>query len=118
MVKLNNFKRSDFACSCCGKEKMKDNTLLKLQAARTIADVPFIISSGYRCNKHNVEVGGKSSSSHLGGYAVDMVVDGSRARFKILDALRLSGFNRIGVGKNFIHIDNDPEKSGNVIWLY
>jgi hypothetical protein len=27
-------------------------------------------------------------------------------------------FNRMGVGKDFIHVDDDPELPPNLIWVY
>jgi hypothetical protein len=29
-----------------------------------------------------------------------------------------AGFNRIGISSTFIHVDNDPSKPEDVIWLY
>jgi hypothetical protein len=29
-----------------------------------------------------------------------------------------AGFNRIGIAPTFIHVDNDPSKPEDVIWLY
>ena len=40
------------------------------------------------------------------------------SRYKILDALIRVGFNRIGIGKTLIHVDNDTQKPTGVVWLY
>lgn len=97
---------------------MQESTLQMLDIARRIAGIPFKINSGYRTEKHNKRVGGVSESSHTKGYAVDISCVGSNSRFKIVSALQEAGFNRIGIGKTFIHADNDPMKIKNVIWLY
>jgi len=111
MVKLQHFKRSDFACPCCSKEKMKDNVLIKLQTARVIADIPFIISSGYRCEKHNKEVG-STAENHTRGEAFDIYCAESWLRIKIIVGLILAGFRRIGIHKTFIHVDRMDQRPG------
>lgn len=112
------FEDAEFTCSCCGKNKMNDGFLTKLDKARAIAGVPFRISSGYRCPNHNRVVGGKPQSSHLAGHAADIVVRSSRDRFKIFKGLIEAGFTRIGVGKSFIHVDDDKNKAPEVCWRY
>jgi len=118
MVSLKNFKESDFYCPCCGKEIMNDRFLIQLQKARSIANVPFVINSGYRCKKHNKEVRGKPTSSHLKGLAVDIMVKNSWMRYKILESFISAEFKRIGIGKGFIHVDADTDKPQETIWLY
>ena len=115
---MRNFKKKEFACPCCGKQHMERSTTESLDDARSIAGVPFNINSGWRCKAHNEKVGGKKTSSHLTGWAVDIEATSSRQRFKILDGLIRAGFKRIGIGKTFIHADRDPGKSPQVTWLY
>lgn len=92
--------------------------LAKLDNAREIAGIPFRINSAFRTPEHNKEVGGKPNSSHLRGLAVDISSTDSRTRFIVLDALIKAGFNRIGVAKSFIHVDDDKDKSERVVWVY
>ena len=92
--------------------------LYMLDKARDIAGIPFIIESGYRCEKHNREVGGKPDSAHLYGLASDIRATTSRQRFLIVNSLLEVGFKRIGVAKTFIHVDNDSTKPQNVMWVY
>ena len=115
---MKYFEDSEFACKHCGKNEMKQSFLFKLKEARRIADTSFVLSSAYRCDIHNANVGGVKGSSHTKGYAVDIRVTDDRKRFKVIAALMEVGFNRIGVSGNFIHVDNDPSKSEDVIWTY
>jgi zinc D-Ala-D-Ala carboxypeptidase len=39
-----------------------------------LGDVPVLISSGYRCEELNEEVGGAINSAHIYGYAADFTV--------------------------------------------
>ena len=108
----------EFACPCCGETRMDEDFTILLNKARSKADIPFKITSGFRCPAHNKKVGGTETSSHLKGRAVDIAVDGSMERFKILSALLRTGFKRIGVAKTFIHVDLDTDKVQNVTWVY
>ncbi len=117
-MKLKHFTLKEFRCPCCHKVNMNEEFLKKLDKARDLAGVLFIITSGYRCPKHNKEVGGKPDSAHIKGLAADIECFRSRNRFKIIESLLRVGFTRIGVGKNFIHVDMDSSKPQRVIWTY
>ena len=97
---------------------MDQEFLLKIDRAREVAQIPFVINSAWRSVEKNKEVGGKSNSSHLKGLAVDISVTNSRQRFIGLKALIQAGFNRIGVAKTFIHVDDDKDKDPEVVWVY
>ena len=45
-----------------------------LQPIRNILNKPMIVTSGYRCEKLNLLVGGKINSQHKIGCAIDFVV--------------------------------------------
>jgi len=114
----NNFKTWEFACPCCGLNGMSIRFIDKLDRSREIAKVRFKINSGYRCAIHNKKIGGSDTSSHLTGLAVDIKAEDYKTRFKILQSLIYVGFNRIGIRKDFIHVDDDPDKTQGVLWLY
>lgn len=102
---------------------MKEQFLLLLDKARGIAKIPFKINSGYRTLAHNKKLQEKGykavdNSPHLGGWAADIHCVDSPTRYTIIKALFEVGFTRIGIGDTFIHVDCDPTKSKNVIWLY
>ena len=114
------FDIEDFDCPCCGQNQMDKDFLWKLDFARTLADVPFVVTSGFRCPKHNrsKKVGGSPTSSHLKGLAADIAVQSDYARFRIIWGLITAGFKRFGVGDGFIHIDADPDKNQERAFTY
>jgi zinc D-Ala-D-Ala carboxypeptidase len=112
------FDLAEFKCPCCEKIEIDVYFLHKLNFARSMAGIPFHINSGYRCEKHNKEVGGKPDSAHRDGTAADIKCETSRERYLMLHALFAAGFNRIGIGETFLHVDSDETKDTQVIWLY
>jgi len=113
--KLSEFDSPDLPGS--GIE-MNEEFLHMLDAARKIYGKPMRVNSGYRTETHNKKVGGVSSSSHLKGLAADISCKDSSNRFEMVQAFIKAGFKRIGVASSFIHIDNDKDKSQNVMWTY
>ncbi len=85
--------------------------------ARQYANVPFVITSGYRTKVHNKKLGGSSTSSHLKGLAADISCVNSVERLLIIAGLLDAGFSRIGIAKDFIHVDCDLSKPS-CLWLY
>lgn len=114
----NFFKPEEFACKCCGKGGVVSRVHKALNFARAWAGVPFVITSGYRCPKHNAEVGGVPESSHTKRLAVDIRVPSSADRFLIIQGLIEAGFTRYGIGADFIHADMDETKVQEVAWTY
>ena len=115
---MQYFDEEEFNCSCCGQNEMADEFKQDIDDARHIAEVPFVVTSGYRCKKHNQKVGGSETSSHLKGIAADIEAENSRDKFKIVEALMAVGFKRIGIGEDFIHVDKDEDKAQSVLWTY
>lgn len=97
--------------------KMDKDFLAKLDKAREFAKVPFVINSAYRSPEHPESIK-NPTSSHIKGLAVDIKATDSRTRYKVLNALIQVGFNRIGIADTFIHVDDDKDKSQQVIWTY
>ena len=116
----NYFSRKELECKCCGTYIISDDLLTRLNQARESAGIPFIITSGYRCQKHNDRVGGKPNSAHTTGQAVDIAFKNSNECFKIVRALYDAGFRRIGINfaKSFVHCDVDGSKPQDVLFKY
>lgn len=113
-----NFSDYEFECKCCGEVRMDTNFIKQLQVARDIAEIPFKITSGYRCTAHNANVGGVADSAHMAGMAADIAIRNSNDRFTIIKAVLEAGFDRVGEAETFVHVDIDPCKAKRVKWLY
>jgi len=105
-----NFDLSEVACkgeNCCGHSTPM-NTILRdsLQLLRDVMNMPIIITSGFRCNKHNAETpGAKTNSYHTKGLAVDI---------KCADMERLYFFAK----KLFSYVKKYYDKNGKIIRLH
>jgi len=115
---IRYFRAKEFVCKHCKQVKIESRLIETLENLRQYLKVPVVITSAYRCPKHNQEIGGVPNSAHTRGYAVDIRVLDSRTRFYVVRWLLDRGINRIGIGRDFIHFDLDPEKPKNVIWHY
>ncbi len=78
------------------------------------------INSGARSAAHNAKVGGVGNSSHKipTCRAADIHIPNRETQQNLVYAAKAVGFRRIGVGRTFVHLDNDPSKSQNVAWGY
>lgn len=114
----NHFTKKEMECPCCGAMKMEEDVIQAIEAVRCEYGKPIYINSAFRCPKHNVELGSKSSSSHLVGLAIDIRVNSSKERYGLMRHL-LQHFTRLGFGDGFIHADLDHvNKTPNLIWDY
>lgn len=113
------FKPEEFVCPCGCKSGFVEESLIKmLNQARSLYGHPIKINSGYRCEKHNKEVGGKPDSAHLHGQAADLDITDSESRYALLKVLYRCGFERIGVGSNLIHVDVSITLPRPRLWTY
>jgi zinc D-Ala-D-Ala carboxypeptidase len=88
----------------------------KLDQARDIAGVPFIITSGKRTEAENSAAQGVENSAHLRGLAVDLHCPNSDWRFKIVKGCLQAGFTRIGVYDQHLHVDDDKTLPQSMMW--
>lgn len=108
-----------YGCPCNGCDTRPSESLLaKLDECRDVAGIPFVITSGPRCEAHNEHVGGSQYSAHVDGDAADIQCRDSRTRFIILRAAVQVGFNRIGIARGFVHVDVSETNTPEVTWLY
>ena len=81
----------------------------KLEQARIDHARPMRINSGIRCLSHNRSIGSRDTSSHIKCLAADVSCTSMEARYKML-SIFLKYFQRVGIHKEFIHVDVDPDK--------
>jgi len=114
MAKITkNFTEKELECPCCGKVKMDNYYMAKLQEIRTACAFGFKVNSGYRCKAHNAEVSKNSRNDHTRGRAVDIHMTDRYKRSTLLKHLLGSGyFCDIAIAKTFIHIGRGKSKSG------
>lgn len=119
---MKYFNLKEFKCQCgtCDGGEMSAELLAKLDKAREIAGIPFVVTSGFRCIPHNAAVGGKPNSAHTRGLAVDIGFATSSQAMAILRSFVAVGFNRIGYNskRKFFHVDVDTSLPQNVFFDY
>lgn len=120
-MKLKYFKLEEFnSPDAPSSGNMMNITFLQmLDKARDIAGIPFVINSGYRTQDYNEQVGGVPRSSHTTGRAADIRAETDADKARIIWACAKAGFNRIGLGSNFVHVDSDDfRKPSPAFWDY
>ena len=114
-----NFKVSEFACKCCGENRIDQRVLDLAQAIRDELCVPVRVNSGYRCATHNARVGGVKGSNHTKGLAADLSCSlGAKALYSAIQKLYKEGkIPMLGYCiryATFCHVDVVKRKSGNI----
>ena len=104
-----DFKYSEFACPCCGKDRPLDLSLIfLLQNLREKIDKPIYVSKGggIRCKKYNKKIGGYLDSPHLYSKAADIYVKDMDI-IELADQAKRIGFSRVGLYpfSHFVHAD-------------
>lgn len=114
------FNEKEFArCSPpCKLADMDERFMARLDLARAKAGIPFVLNCAYRSRAWDLSKGRTGNSAHCAGKAVDIRCNTSANRMKIVQGLLAAGFTRIGIGRTFVHADNDETKPQGVIWHY
>ena len=111
---MKHFKFEEFRCRCCGglppdaQENIRALVESVLDPARERYGGPVTVNSGYRCAKHNREVGGVPASQHLRGEAADVCCTDNKRLAEIIEAngkydQLIRYLNKNG-GIRFIHV--------------
>lgn len=127
MGKYKNFELYEFIDSDVAKKKNIDNSpsfeivdhleefIEKfLQPLRNDLGLPINVSSGYRCSRLNIAVGGSSTSAHLIGYAADITCP-------LMAFSKFVAFVKDWVKKNNIKFDQlivETDKKTGAQWLH
>ena len=113
-----NFKSTEFDChgkDCCLTTKVDEDLVKILQDIRDHFGKPVNVSSAYRCETHNANVGGATGSRHKKGQAADIYINGI-APAEIAKYAESKGVLGIGLYEtdkdgHFVHIDTRTSKS-------
>ncbi|MDR3321416.1 MAG: peptidase M15 [Synergistaceae bacterium] len=100
-----HFRLCEFECRCCRTAMVASELPGMLEELRAAWGRPIRITSGYRCERHNIAVGGALRSLHRLGRAVDISATRSE-QIMIIDMAKAAGFSSILLGneRNYIHI--------------
>lgn len=106
-----HFDRDEFKCKCgCNQNYISKDLIEKLETLHKAMNAyAIVITSGYRCPKHSVAVGGSSTDAHTVGIAADCVV--YKAKNIPYDVETVAeyaerlGFSGIGLMNGAIHLD-------------
>lgn len=111
----DHFNIKEFRCKCGGSHNIKIDTdlismLEKLYSKLNCSKI--IVNSGYRCSKHDKNVGGSGFGQHTTGKAADVVLynkDGKPINTKVVSCvaqdLGFSGIANINSSYTAIHLD-------------
>lgn len=122
---MKYFTLSEFACKCCAQAPMDPSFLEEIDELRQRFGKPMVVTSGYRCPKHNAVVSSTGANGpHTTGRAADFRVTHADAHRLLRISLEM-GFTGIGVQQKgaarFIHIDNLPNAPSQprpTVWSY
>ena len=113
-----NFRSVEFDCrgvGCCDETLVDMQLVEYLQKIRDHFGKPIIISSGYRCERHNRSVGGATASKHKAGMAADIMIAGVSPSevAKYAESIGVKGIGLYETAKDgyFVHIDTRVTKS-------
>ena len=111
-----HFKLEEFICPCCDMLKVVPGFFLhvaRLEEMRQELGFGLIVNSGYRCEKHNKEVGGSPRSWHL-LFATDIRPEVYEEHLlkEIYKVALLQKWGGIGLytDKGFVHLDLRPDE--------
>jgi hypothetical protein len=108
-------------CQQCGKALMDVSLIKKLDLAQRYAEAPFRILAGYKCPDCERSLEESTSCpgmiSHRDGLAVDIAIEDDQHRATVLFSLLQAGFNRIGLGRDSVHVDVDKRFTPRVAWF-
>lgn len=119
-----DFYYREYDCHCenssCNETRVNGELLELVQMLRARVGRPLVITSGFRCAAHQQELRERGMetasgvSSHELGMAVDLYCSTLDSEYLAKEAEKV-GFNNIGLGKKFIHLD---VRDGKRRWVY
>lgn len=110
------FNSSEMDCKCnydsCTYTLIDMEHMVKMNELREQLGKPIKVTSAYRCEKHNADVGGSTRSQHLQGTATDIQVK-DISPSKIVSKMRPYWKGGLGKYNTFTHLDS---REGSAYW--
>lgn len=105
-----NFNKSEFKCKCCGINLTPNSFIQEIQKIVDYIGGDYcIITSGTRCKKHDITVGGNGKGMHTTGLAADIQISKNGKNFTSADIAEVAerlNFSGIGLIDNIsCHVD-------------
>lgn len=113
-----HFSDLEFATIGCTKSDMCRASLRRLERLREIVNEPLHLTSAYRSPHYERLHGRDGKSAHTLGCAFDIACVDNALRYKIVAAAIQVGFNRIGIAKSYVHVDDSNVHNQMRIWTY
>jgi uncharacterized protein YcbK (DUF882 family) len=119
-----NFVTSEFLCKHCGAAGIDPSFVSHLQRLRDYLQRPIIVTSGYRCQLHPVELAKGNPARfgrHTQGIAADITGPPLSAIWQALAKFPVFTGVGVSVPANFIHLDMRKLPSTGVqrvLWSY
>ena len=105
-VGSEHFTENEVKCPCCGECLIEPATLEMAEKIRAhFGGRPYTVSSGYRCKKHNKDVGGVANSRHIAGKAIDGKIRGVTAAEAVKAAYAMGCRYAYAIDSNYFHFD-------------
>lgn len=112
---INSTEMDCHGSGCCSQTLINEKLVEYLTKIREHFGAPITITSGYRCSRHNANVGGATGSRHSKGDAADIVVSGVTPRevAKYAESIGIMGIGLYETSSDghFVHIDTREKKS-------
>jgi hypothetical protein len=116
-LKYQNFNSHEFKCKCRGAycdgfpAKIDEDLVTQLQRIRNSLKRPVIITSGLRCERHNINSGGVKSSLHLKGRAADIRSPGVSVKELGKLVVDINSHGGCGISyDSFVHLDTGSKR--------
>lgn len=105
----NNLHHHEFQCKCgnstCINTVYDTRLMIAYDEFRKKFNDKVTITSGYRCEYHNRNVGGVTDSHHTLGAAMDIAIPKDKKDYFIECAKKTFPYVQVYEKKNFIHVD-------------
>lgn len=117
ILNTKNFSSEDFQCKCgCGTNMVSQKLINACQAIRDVFNLPIVVNSGTRCEKHNAQMGGVPNSYHCQGLAADLSSPELEPEEIMYVARHVKAIGGIGIYDTFCHIDVREYKDRKAYW--